>query len=563
MRISTFFYFVLLLLFFVPVIASAQSLEIIGDDDIKITISDSVHMKALYKNNMGDVIYVPITWTVMPDSLGNFNAMDYFIAEKKGKGYIYAAYQDLIDSVAVKVVMDDDADDDEKEYPCIKIMPDELIQLAPGDSIQLMVYYKTGHGEKVDTTATWSVVPDSLGYFNPMAYFVAEKYGTGWIYAQLDTLKDSVMVMVTDDYDDDEDKGYLTITPEDTIVNVGQSVQFKVWYVDTSGAYYDTTADWKINGNPVGSLTGDGLFTAILPGMSVIKAKLGDMSAGTSVTVIDTTSDTTGVNMIHISRVLPTGKVLPPHEVHEGGAYKIGGIPTPYNIINGGILYFPMGSLKEDITIHIKLPGFMTDIDDSTMNRHKIVSGIQFDVLVNDTLVEPYYFEIPLHVSIPFKKGILKKYDLTAEQLSMYFATQDITFDSIGISNVYVDSIANRIFGMIEHFSTIVVKEKDNLTSSSSINKSNQLPRDFELMQNYPNPFNPVTTIEFMLTEASFAEVKIYSVTGEEVATVVSGKLEAGTHRFTWDARDMASGVYFYKMRAQGMSQVKKMVLLR
>ncbi|NIA31304.1 MAG: T9SS type A sorting domain-containing protein, partial [Actinobacteria bacterium] len=94
-------------------------------------------------------------------------------------------------------------------------------------------------------------------------------------------------------------------------------------------------------------------------------------------------------------------------------------------------------------------------------------------------------------------------------------------------------------------------------------------PESFNLRQNYPNPFNAETTIEFNLSNATFATVKIYSVTGKEIETLVSGNLTAGIHRVKWNAGDWASGVYFYRLiitRIEGEKKTlynKKLLLMK
>jgi len=90
------------------------------------------------------------------------------------------------------------------------------------------------------------------------------------------------------------------------------------------------------------------------------------------------------------------------------------------------------------------------------------------------------------------------------------------------------------------------------------------LPKAFALSQNYPNPFNPSTTIAFDLPKASEVRLKVYTVAGQEVATVVNGILNAGRHTYTWQApAELASGVYFYKLQTADFVSVKKMLLLK
>jgi hypothetical protein len=99
------------------------------------------------------------------------------------------------------------------------------------------------------------------------------------------------------------------------------------------------------------------------------------------------------------------------------------------------------------------------------------------------------------------------------------------------------------------------------LTSIETV--SNSLPEEFRLYQNYPNPFNPSTTIEFALPKSAFVTLKVYNLLGEEVATLIGEQRAAGIHRFNWDARGLASGVYLYRLEAGGFVQSKKLILMR
>ncbi len=93
--------------------------------------------------------------------------------------------------------------------------------------------------------------------------------------------------------------------------------------------------------------------------------------------------------------------------------------------------------------------------------------------------------------------------------------------------------------------------------------EAEELPASFSLAQNHPNPFNPATTIEFSLSEASEASLTVFDMTGREVATLANGMLERGTHAVTFDATGLASGVYFYTLRANGVQETRKMALLK
>ncbi len=87
------------------------------------------------------------------------------------------------------------------------------------------------------------------------------------------------------------------------------------------------------------------------------------------------------------------------------------------------------------------------------------------------------------------------------------------------------------------------------------------VPAAFELHQNYPNPFNPSTTFEFSLPVAGTAKLTIYNMLGETVATLVDQPLAAGSYRYEWDAANLPSGVYIYRLQAGAFSQSKKLML--
>lgn len=88
-------------------------------------------------------------------------------------------------------------------------------------------------------------------------------------------------------------------------------------------------------------------------------------------------------------------------------------------------------------------------------------------------------------------------------------------------------------------------------------------PAQFDLSQNYPNPFNPSTTIKFSLPEASNVTLKVFNTLGEEVTVLVNRIMEAGTHEVNFEASQLQSGIYFYRLEAGTFSQVKKLTLLK
>ncbi len=109
------------------------------------------------------------------------------------------------------------------------------------------------------------------------------------------------------------------------------------------------------------------------------------------------------------------------------------------------------------------------------------------------------------------------------------------------------------------------------LKSGAPVNvetNTEQLPTGYILKQNFPNPFNPETKINYELPSGSRVILKIYNELGEEVRTLVDKEQPAGRYQVQWDGRDnnslhVATGVYFYRLNAEGIAQTKKMILLK
>lgn len=88
-------------------------------------------------------------------------------------------------------------------------------------------------------------------------------------------------------------------------------------------------------------------------------------------------------------------------------------------------------------------------------------------------------------------------------------------------------------------------------------------PDEYALYQNYPNPFNPSTRLSFNLPKDGYVNLKVYNVLGIEVASLFEGRMSAGVHSVAWDAQDVPSGIYVYRLTAGTFTAVKKMVLMK
>ena len=88
-------------------------------------------------------------------------------------------------------------------------------------------------------------------------------------------------------------------------------------------------------------------------------------------------------------------------------------------------------------------------------------------------------------------------------------------------------------------------------------------PLSYSLEQNFPNPFNPSTTISFSIPGQEFVTLEVFNALGEKVADLVNETKTAGKYSISFDARDLASGIYLYKISAGNYTQTRKMLLVK
>lgn len=102
-----------------------------------------------------------------------------------------------------------------------------------------------------------------------------------------------------------------------------------------------------------------------------------------------------------------------------------------------------------------------------------------------------------------------------------------------------------------------------NFVTSAGSPAPINLEDSYNLLHNYPNPFNPSTVIGYQVPAKSFVTLKVVDVLGRDVAVLVDGEQQAGSHQATWDAAGFPSGIYFAILRAPAYSSVRKLVLLK
>ncbi|CUS77232.1 Por secretion system C-terminal sorting domain-containing protein [Candidatus Kryptonium thompsonii] len=170
--------------------------------------------------------------------------------------------------------------------------------------------------------------------------------------------------------------------------------------------------------------------------------------------------------------------------------------------------------------------------------------------------------------------------DLSGNQIEFWFYNPDNYPVNLGSINWYgwkfVSYPIASVPGSNKQFHSIVIKQIqgadkegeiyfDDLQVGGKITSvaQNEIPVDFSLEQNYPNPFNSSTLIRFSLPERVQVKLCVYDILGRLIAVIVDSELEPGVHTVKFEADDLPSGVYFYRINAGGFFSVRKMVLMK
>lgn len=138
------------------------------------------------------------------------------------------------------------------------------------------------------------------------------------------------------------------------------------------------------------------------------------------------------------------------------------------------------------------------------------------------------------------------------------------------INPVDAEIVGNKIY-VVEHknpqwlnnFATTRVWEVTFPGMGTSVDGRDEIAQNVQLNQNYPNPFNPTTVIGYQLPESSDVTLEVFDMLGRSVAVLVDGRQSAGSHQAEFDASNLSSGVYLYRLSAGQTVQTRQMVLVK
>ena len=441
----------------------------------------------------------------------------------------------------------------------IRINPREVF-INGGSSINLTAKGFDEYFNPVSILAgslIWSCDP-SIGSITQNGVFTAA-FDTisGFVYAQVDNIRDSIVVHLTT-------ISQIILSPDPVILQPGQSQQMTATAYDNYNniiALQQSDFQWSVTAG-LGTITTGGYFTASNTGSGQIIASIdsvtgtAELTVGSSVTVmIDDFSDLTGytltgtrVNLSQCSFLFDSTLFI-----SEPGSGKL-----TYSLTTGGTsaLYLnkeiQISGTPNKLSIQVYgdgkkhwLRGEFKDNDDEVF-------------LINFTSGDPgidwtntwKYIEVNLSNAVPSWINPNATLTYPIKWIRTYLAeTNDAKKDNGAIN--------------LDDFRAHFI--------ATDVEQENLLPEKFRLNYNFPNPFNPSTTIQFETSSRQLITLKVFDVLGTEVETLVNDYKPAGYHSIKFNGENLSSGIYYYQLRAvdpsSGSDKVfvdtKKMILLK
>ena len=174
------------------------------------------------------------------------------------------------------------------------------------------------------------------------------------------------------------------------------------------------------------------------------------------------------------------------------------------------------------------------------------IGGNLYDLALKITQIvrtDPTYFTMPIQVKVNFVSG---------DTLITVFNNAQVQNFNITVNGNPTSISFDPGNWILKNVNSVVTGVNDEIKLNS-----------FSLDQNFPNPFNPTTTIKFSLGKNGFTTLKLYDILGNEVANIVNGVQESGSHIVNFDASMLPSGTYFYTITSGSFTETKKMMLLK
>jgi len=255
----------------------------------------------------------------------------------------------------------------------------------------------------------------------------------------------------------------------------------------------------------------------------------------------------------------------------EIGGWDVSSVTTMEGMFFGADLFnqyigsWDMSSVTDITAMFAFASAFNQDVSGWNLSGITSMSAVFFDAVTFNQDLEGWDIS-----SVTTMESLLsntnlsvENYDRTLIGWSAQTVQANVRLDANGVQFCRGDGADARQSLIEESNWTIIDAGLATDCFPTNLDGDDHLPLDFSLNQNYPNPFNPTTLISFDLPAAGPVELVIYDLMGRTVQTLVNGNLPAGSHNATFDASQMSSGVYLYRLNAPGFTSTRKMMLVK
>jgi len=423
-------------------------------------------------------------------------------------------------------------------------------KLFLGRHVDVMVheYDENYRRERLSLDDVTFTVDSELGSINSNGRFTAAyEAHTGYLYAEANGFRDSLKIDVLG-------VDRLTLSPKEVSIDTTMDFTPSVSIRDVEGLHQSLSRDrieWSLTEDWMGEVDEEGTFTPWSIGNIGLVAAVGEVSDTTWIEVSQIEGFTELTRFSDPEDWEITTENLDPERVEIeslGGQ----GIELSFS--------YPSQSGQAHIFLNRTIP-----IDGVPKYAHIETSGDGEDYIVFvdiETTEEGRYRMSPQrhanHTEPEFLEFIFEQQWATrlTSGASYFFP---FTFESVSVQ-LPANNTGEDKEGVFRFHSAGVIYSE---TSVSTEPEHTEIPDQVVLKQNYPNPFNPATTIQFSLPQQMNVTLDIFDLLGRRVATPVDSRLSGGTHAIEWDASNLASSVYFYRLTAGSQVQNRSMILAK
>ena len=363
----------------------------------------------------------------------------------------------------------------------------------------------------------------------------------------------------------------------DKTINEGEQLTFEVIATDNEGDALTYSASntpagsdfnptthifsWKPTGKQAGDYTvtfsvSDGVFTSSIN----VKIKVLDVNVAPVIQPIADKTVNTGQTLTFEviatdddGDALTYGYIgsLPQGAIFDATTHKFNWKPTSTQAGDYEVTFFVYdGKLMATVTVKIKVikvnsaPVFTKWLPDTTISVHNVQVLFKYQYQASD----------PDGDNVTFKLNSGPEGStMTSSGLFQWIPKVTQAGQSFLVMVTISDgSLSETITSTLSTNPTIV-----------GVEDNGSIPTKFNLHQNYPNPFNPTTAIKFEIPKESYVTLRVYNSIGKDVAELVNRELSAGQYQISFDAKDLPSGIYYYKLQAGEFTQTRKMLLVK